>query len=77
MILMIVCAATGGFNGAIDTWITVLMCVSCILFFLYIMYDISMISKSQIYVGMQENAVQMNYALMFGFILLIDFVGLI
>jgi hypothetical protein len=26
---------------------------------------------------MQENAVQMNYALMFGFILLIDFVGLI
>jgi hypothetical protein len=41
------------------------------------MYDISIISKSQIYVGMQESAVQMNYALMFGFILLVDFVGLV
>jgi hypothetical protein len=28
-------------------------------------------------VGMQESAVQMNYALMFGFILLVDFVGLV
>jgi hypothetical protein len=26
---------------------------------------------------MKENAVQMNYALMFGFILLVDFIGLI
>lgn len=77
MIFAIVCYATNGINGALDSWISVIMCFSCVLFFLYIMYDISVISKSQIYVGMQENAVQWNYALMFGFILLIDFVGLV
>lgn len=77
LILMIVSICTGGFSGAMDSWVTAIMCFSCVLFFLYIMYDISIISKSQAYVGIQENAIQMNYALMFGFVLLVDFVGLV
>jgi TRAP-type C4-dicarboxylate transport system permease small subunit len=68
---------TNTMSGIIDSTFSMIMCISCILFFLYIIYDISLISKSQMYIGMKENAVQMNYALMFGFILLVDFIGLI
>jgi TRAP-type C4-dicarboxylate transport system permease small subunit len=77
MVFMIISMFTNLMNGAIDSWISMIMCISCLLFFLYIVYDISLISKSQVYVSMKDDAIQMNYALMFGFILLVDFVGLV
>jgi FtsH-binding integral membrane protein len=47
------------------------------LLILYILYDFSVIKKSDTYLSTTEENIRNNYVLMFGFKLLIDLVGLL
>jgi len=43
----------------------------------YIAYDVSKITKSAQFIDMKEASVQTNYALFYGYQLLIDLIGLV
>lgn len=43
----------------------------------YIVYDVSVITKSATFIDLKDASIQGRYAIMFGYRLLIDFIGLI
>jgi FtsH-binding integral membrane protein len=48
-----------------------------VIYILYIMWDFSVIRKSEQFMQMADDKVKLNFVLMFGYKLLVDFIGLI
>jgi hypothetical protein len=77
MTLFIVSAFTGAFANVIDKFYILLIALSTILFFLYMIFDFVIINRIQAFVDLADSKIAWNFALMFGFKLLMDLVGLV
>lgn len=75
MIATLIVSLTGSF--ASDGLFLMIIGLSTILFLLYMVFDISAISKTQQFIGIDNTQINWTLAMMFGFRLLVDLVGLI
>lgn len=75
MIATIVSSLSGTFGG--DGLYLMIIGISTILFLLYLVFDISTISKTQQFISIDNAQLNWTLAMIFGFRLLVDLVGLI
>jgi hypothetical protein len=77
MALFFVSLFTSVFTNIIDKFWILLIALSTLLFFFYMIFDFTIINRIQAFVDLAEPKIAWNFALMFGFKLLMDLVGLV
>jgi hypothetical protein len=76
MVVMIVTLFTGSSFMSTGLWVLIVG-ISTLLFLFYMIFDISMISKTQQFINTEDKQLTWTIGMIFGFRLLVDLVGLV
>jgi FtsH-binding integral membrane protein len=75
--MSIIAVFTNGFGINLDYMYCLILGFGTLLFFLYTIFDFSVISKMSPFLSVQDSSIVANYVWMFGFKLLIDLVMMV